>query len=132
MFKLYISTLNFLFNQSYNYYCLLLCFLLQSYWPFRIPITVILYYNMRFLSFEWWYYWCNYNQSFNGNPHCYFKQYRYSEFLFIAALWCCITLTVVDCFFVHFCMFPPCIWVWPIVWITDYIGSTPLDDDVIF
>ena len=60
---------------------------------------------MPFLIYEWWYYLCNYNHSYNVSPHWYFKQYSTSELLFIPAQWCCITVTVVDFFFVHFCIF---------------------------
>ena len=58
------------------------------------------------------------------SPRYYFYSSSHGEFVFLPAQWCCITVTIVGCYFCRFSLFPPFGWVQPLVGISEYVRST--------
>ena len=67
----YVSTINFLFNQEYLHYYLLLWFLIRSYWSFWIPIIEYVLLLYLPLWFENSFHLCHSIRFYIFSPYCY-------------------------------------------------------------
>ena len=124
----YTIMINFLCNNSYIPYYLLVCVLIWSYWPFIIPFFEYLFSFLRFKSlFNSWIWKYYYKPLF----HCYYQLSSPRECFFLPEKWCHIPVAIVYCWFLLFlCVFLHG-WVRPLILIADLIGSIFLSHHII-